>query len=220
MLGVREDLRSGFDIGWLIKIVQGYIALQTNHSEMIWTFDPMRGANARLNIEKLAAGVDDLTLDKYGVLRSTLYGEVPSDRFTARWNLRSPVVHERIQAVHAGRYTPATFQDMADAVELFGRDDDPAPGDRVRYEIPGDIDALMERDPTSAIRWRQQMRRVLTSLVSTKNRVVGDYERDGPAAIGYEKQYGTHQISAFATELAEGGERRSAYLLTRIKKGE
>ena len=64
----------------------------------------MRGANARLNLEKLGATVRELTLDKYGVLRSDLYGDVPSDRFTAYWDLVSAATHGRLEDVRTGRY--------------------------------------------------------------------------------------------------------------------
>jgi predicted GNAT superfamily acetyltransferase len=83
MLGVREEQRGTRDLGWHLKLLQGYEALRAGHRSAVWTFDPMRGANARLNLEKLGATVRELTLDKYGVLRSDLYGNVPSDRFTA-----------------------------------------------------------------------------------------------------------------------------------------
>ncbi len=58
MLGVREEARGTSDIGWHLKLLQGYEALRTGHAAACWTFDPMRGANARLNLEKLGAVVD------------------------------------------------------------------------------------------------------------------------------------------------------------------
>ena len=56
MVGVREEARGNWDIGWYLKVIQGYEALRTDHRAAIWTFDPMRGANARLNLEKLGGG--------------------------------------------------------------------------------------------------------------------------------------------------------------------
>ena len=100
MLGVREDVRGAADVGWYIKLIQAYEALRAGHHAMTWTFDPMRGANARLNLEKLRALVYTLTIDKYGVLPSTLYGDVPSDRFTAYWDLLIP--RRRSESVWSG----------------------------------------------------------------------------------------------------------------------
>ena len=104
MLGVREEQRGTRDLGWHLKLLQGYEALRAGHRSAVWTFDPMRGANARLNLEKLGATVRELTLDKYGVLRSDLYGDVPSDRFTAYWDLMSAATHRRLEDVRTGRY--------------------------------------------------------------------------------------------------------------------
>ena len=104
MLGVREEQRGTRDLGWHLKLLQGYEALRAGHRSAVWTFDPMRGANARLNLEKLGATVRELTLDKYGVLRSDLYGNVPSDRFTAYWDLVSATTHGRIEDVRTERY--------------------------------------------------------------------------------------------------------------------
>ena len=71
MLGVREEQRGTRDLGWHLKLLQGYEALRAGHRSAVWTFDPMRGANARLNLEKLGATVRELTLDKYGVPGAT-----------------------------------------------------------------------------------------------------------------------------------------------------
>ena len=59
MMGVREDLRGKADIGWNLKVAQAYKAVEAGHHGMQWTYDPMRGANARLNLEKLGGRVDD-----------------------------------------------------------------------------------------------------------------------------------------------------------------
>lgn len=211
MVGVREDLRSAHDIGWQIKVIQGHVALETGHRDMIWTFDPMRGANARLNLEKLAARVDEFTIDKYGALRSTLYGDVPSDRFTARWNLRSPAVHQRIRAVHDGTYRGPAPTDIAHLPEVGT--DDAAP--RLRLAIPGDIDELMRVDPERAIGWRQEIRAALIGRVTTKSNVLGEVERDGPVAVSIKTMPGPYSITGFATGIDEQGRRDSAYVLTR-----
>jgi chorismate synthase len=220
MLGVREDLRGTHDTGWLIKVIQGYEALKAGHRDMIWTFDPMRGANARLNLEKLAATVDEFTIDKYGVLRSTLYGEVPSDRFTARWNLLSPRVHERIGAVYDGSYcglTVAELHDVPDAAVAGPADTSVSP--RLRYAIPGDIDELMRTDPERAIGWRQEIRRVLAGRVTTKRSVTGESGTLGPVAMATVTEPGPYSITGFATGRNGDGRRESTYLLTRRNHG-
>jgi predicted GNAT superfamily acetyltransferase len=220
MLGVREDLRGAHDIGWLIKVIQGYEALKSGHLDMIWTFDPMRGANAKLNLEKLGATVDEFTIDKYGVLKSTLYGDVPSDRFTAHWDLLSRRVHERIAAVRDGSYTGLTLADLHDVPDAaVGGPGNTSASSRLRYAIPGDIDELMRVDPERAVAWRQEIRHAMAGRVTTKSAVIGDIDHDGPAAMSYHIVPGHYLVTGFATGTSARGQRESAYLLTRRDDG-
>jgi len=221
MLGIREDMRGSLDLGWFLKVLQAYDAVRTGHHAVSWTFDPMRGANARLNLEKLRATVEEYTIDKYGPLTSALYGDVPSDRFTARWDLLSPEVHERLRLVYEGQYRPMSLEDVADipevttdsCAELLA-----AAPPRLRYRIPGDIDALMRSDQGTAIRWRQELRAVIGALVTTKS--ARDVDTDqGPIAARVEARPGRYAITEFATGLDAAGERQSYYVLER-KQGE
>jgi predicted GNAT superfamily acetyltransferase len=216
MLGIREDARGSRDLGWYLKLIQGYEALRSGHHAMIWTFDPMRGANARLNMEKLGATVAELTLDKYGVLRTTLYGEVPSDRFSAHWDLLAPRTLERIAAVRDGRYRPRAPVDVAALPEATPENLDrllaEAPP-RLRYRIPGDLDRLMQEDPPAAIRWREEMRRVVGVLLTTKRARIDPESGDGPIGDDYQERPGAYLINGFATGLDAPDERVSYYVL-------
>jgi predicted GNAT superfamily acetyltransferase len=216
MLGIREDARGGHDLGWYLKLIQGYEALRAGHHAMIWTFDPMRGANARLNMEKLGATVRELTLDKYGILRTTLYGEVPSDRFTAHWDLLASRTLDRIAAISEGRYRPLAPDDVAELPEATPDCLDTllaaAPA-RLRYRIPGDIDRLMHDNPPAAIRWREEMRAVIGALLTTKRARIDAASGDGPIADDYEARPGAYAITGFATGHDARDERVSYYVL-------
>jgi chorismate synthase len=218
MLGVREDVRGATDVGWSIKLVQAYEALRTGHHAMAWTFDPMRGANARLNLEKLRAVVHTLTIDKYGVLPSTLYGDVPSDRFTAQWDLLDPATAKRLQTVHTREYRPLTPSDVADLPEAtistlsdILRDRPP----RVRYRIPGDVDELMRAYPREAVEWRQDMRLVFSALLTTKRAILQNAAVGDVAAVKVEESAGDYVVNGFATGPDATGERVSYYVLER-----
>lgn len=218
MLGVREELRGTQHIGWHLKLLQAHEALRTGHTAAAWTFDPMRGMNARLNLEKLGATAGELTIDKYGVLRSALYGEnVPTDRLTAHWDLTAPASHHRLAEVAGGRYRglePADIADVPEATAGTLAALTAARPPRLRYRIPGDVDRLMRTDQQEAIRWRQEMRAVLSAFLTTKAIHLND-ESGGPIAVGERKQRGDYIISSFATGLDDTGERASYYLLTR-----
>ena len=214
MLGVRDGIRGGHGLGWLLKAVQGYEAVQTGHHAATWTFDPMRGANARLNVEKLGGVCRTLTVDKYGPLRSALYGDVPSDRLVATWDLLDPEVATRLAAVHDGSRAVLSAADLAAIPEAAwkpgtGRDS----AATLRYEIPADIDRLTRDDPAAAARWRGEMRRVLGALLATERAVPGP--GGDPLRTAVERTPGAFVVDGFASVLEGGGERRNHYLLSR-----
>lgn len=219
MLGVRADARGRHDIGWYLKVLQGYDALRRGYRGVHWTFDPMRGANARLNLEKLGAVVRDFTLDKYGSLSSALYGEVPSDRFTADWDLLSPSTAHRLRQVADCTYQAPTLDEarLLPRLTLDTLPDilrDPPP--RISYEIPGDIDALMRDDPAAAIAWRQEMRQVLARVLTTKAATMPDAATTDPLSISITTGSGEYLVNGIATGLDESGERQSLYRLERL----
>jgi chorismate synthase len=218
MLGVREDARGAGGIGWSLKALQGCLAAEAGHHAAVWTFDPMRGANARLNIEKLGATVAELTLDKYGVLRSSLYGDVPSDRFTARWDLRSPRCVARLTAVADDRLEPPDADALAGIPEAtperaarLAREQ----ASKVWYRIPADVDALMETDPAAAIAWRGEMRAVLGHFLTVAQAEPGPDAATDPAAVVARVAPGAYVITRFVSYADEAGERVNAYVLER-----
>lgn len=220
MLGVREDVRGINHLGWYLKVLQGYLAVKSGHYAMTWTFDPLRGANARLNLEKLGARMINLTIDKYGVMRSSLYGDVPTDRFTAYWDLIDPMTLARLQYVYDGRYLPLTLDDVVEipeaTVESLPELQIMHP-ETVRYQIPGDVDALMRQRPEEAILWRQQMREVLGELMTMRRaRIDEGLVEQGPVAIEAGIEQGPYVATGFATGYRPGeNERTSYYILTR-----
>jgi predicted GNAT superfamily acetyltransferase len=218
MLGVREEQRGTRDLGWHLKLLQGYEALRAGHRSALWTFDPMRGANARLNLEKLGATVRGLTLDKYGVLRSDLYGDVPSDRFTVFWDLLSAATHRRLDEVRTGGYVgpdPRTVRDLPvitpdNAVSLAAST--PA---AARYRIPADIDDLMVADSRRANAWRSEMRAALSPFMTVKSARTTGTAADSPVTIGVNVRPGAYDVVGFASEGRTAAERENWYVLHR-----
>ena len=217
MLGVREEQRGTRDLGWHLKLLQGYEALRAGHRSAIWTFDPMRGANARLNLEKLGATVRELTLDKYGVLRSDLYGNVPSDRFTAYWDLVSATTHGRLEDVRTERYLGPDPEMVRNLPEITPNNADrlakSAPA-AARYRIPADIDALMIEDAGRANAWRSEMRTALSPFMTIKSSRAAATDAP-PVEIGVDLRPGAYDVVAFATDARAAGDRDNWYVLRR-----
>lgn len=218
MLGVREEQRGTRDLGWHLKLLQGYEALRTGHRAAVWTFDPMRGANARLNLEKLGARVRELTLDKYGVLRSDLYGDVPSDRFTVFWDLTSPGAHRRIEAVRTDRYPgpdPEIVRSLPEITPHNAEELAASAPRGARYRIPADIDELMVEDAERANAWRAEMRAALSPFMTVKSARVPDIATASPIAVGIDVRFGAYDVTAFVSEGRGPSDRENWYLLHR-----
>lgn len=218
MLGVREEMRGVRDLGWTLKVLQGYEALRTGHRTAIWTFDPMRGANARLNLEKLGTTVRELTIDKYGVLKSELYGDVPSDRFTAHWDLIAAATHRRLEDVRVGRYRGIVPTEVRAIPEITAENAEElassAPA-MARYRIPADVDRLMLVDPNRANEWRTEIRAALAPFMTVKAARVSGQPDEQPLDIGVNVRYGAYDVVSFASEEAESSDRENWYILRR-----
>jgi chorismate synthase len=218
MLGVREEQRGSRDLGWHLKLLQGYEALRAGHRSAVWTFDPMRGANARLNLEKLGATVRELALDKYGVLKSDLYGDVPSDRFTAYWDLVSTTTHGRIEDVRTERYLGPDLELVRELPEITPDNAErlakTAPA-AARYRIPADIDDLMSEDPRRANVWRSEMRAALSPFMTIKAARAARTTDAAPVEIGVDLRPGAYDVVGFATDVRAAGDRDNWYVLRR-----
>lgn len=214
MAGVKEELRGANDTGWYLKIVQAHEALKTGHHTISWTYDPMRGPNARLNLEKLGGVVEDFTIDKYGPIPSELYGQVPSDRFTVKWDLLNPLTHQRMDLVRSATYRRATPSLVEHLISATPDTLDIIMKDRplhVAYEIPGDIDQLMKESEGKANQWRQEMRTIFSCLMSTEQAYSSNRS---PAHLSVTKTEGPYIVTGFATGNINE-ERKSYYILTR-----
>ena len=166
LMVVRADLRSR-GLGAELKKLQVAIALARGFVEIVWTVDPLRAANARLNIEKLGATSNRYEVNRYGEGYGTgLYGGLPTDRLHMTWSIASPAVCDRL----LGRVPPLTAADVAD----LDRFDPQRPGiERALVHLPGAIDELLERDPAEALRWRLSLRDALQRAFAAGYAITG-----------------------------------------------
>jgi predicted GNAT superfamily acetyltransferase len=148
-LAIRLEARS-LGLATELKRLQAAIALSRGFEEIVWTVDPLRAANARLNFGKLGATAHQYEIDRYGsTFAASLYGGLPSDRLHVTWDIVSPRVISR----------------------LLGQDDvqDPSPADASPFlpainedvalvTIPNNIDALLAAGPDEALAWRLRLR--------------------------------------------------------------
>lgn len=164
-------------IGFALKQHQRAWALRHGLDTMTWTFDPLVARNARFNLTKLGAVVDDYITGFYGVMSDDINGADRADRLVPTWWLDS----DRAIAAAAGRPVeppppPVDARTLAD-----GPDHEPAYQEAGRHRwlrIPPDIVALRKADPALATGWREATAEWLTAAFADGWRADG-LTRDG-----------------------------------------
>jgi predicted GNAT superfamily acetyltransferase len=168
MLAVSPAAR-GLGIGQRLKWAQRDEALRRGLRLVTWTFDPMRAANARLNLHRLGAVARELLPDFYGTTSSPLHHGLATDRLFARWEIDGPRVARRA----AGEPPSAPDLRSVPALsEVTWRGEVPVSspprvdldGDALLLEIPSDWDAVVRADAGRAREWQDVVRRAFESL--------------------------------------------------------
>lgn len=121
-LGVHPDWQ-GQGLGLRLKLYQKDWCLARGISRVRWTYDPIRRANAVLNIDRLGAIASTYFRDYYGPMEGINAG-VPSDRLLADWDLTRPADPD----VTAERHVPIP----ADFARLVQDDLTTAQSERLR----------------------------------------------------------------------------------------
>ena len=153
-LAIRPEARS-LGLATELKRLQAAIGVSRGFAEIVWTVDPLRAANARLNFGKLGATAHRYEIDRYGAtFATTLYGGLPTDRLHITWDILSPRVISRLLGLEDTRQ-PLEIRDPVPFVP--GMSDDIA-----LVTIPADIDALLAARPNQALTWRLRIREALS----------------------------------------------------------
>lgn len=199
MMGVLPAYRNA-GVGFRLKCAQRQALLAQGLEWATWTYDPLEGRNAYLNIHKLGVVCNTYLRNMYGELRDRLNVGIPSDRFQVDWWLRSQRVEQRVRGEQPRLTLAAALAAGAEAVN------ETRPAGRIRMplgsqldsrvasvlvEIPADFQAVKQTDLDVARHWRLHTR--------------GLFERYFQA--GY-------TAVEFISEAA-AGERRNFYLLAR-----
>jgi len=75
----------GQGLGRQLKQAQAQWARQRGYRRIVWTFDPLQAANARLNIQRLGAVASRYLRHYYGDLDDDLNRGIPTDRLEVDW---------------------------------------------------------------------------------------------------------------------------------------
>jgi predicted GNAT superfamily acetyltransferase len=95
-MGVLPDYQS-LGLGYRLKIAQREQMLRQGIDIVVWTYDPLEGANATLNIEKLGGIVRFYARDIYGYVPNPRQTGLNTDRFLLEWHLMNDRVRDRVR---------------------------------------------------------------------------------------------------------------------------
>jgi predicted GNAT superfamily acetyltransferase len=159
--------------GWgsRLKLAQRDFAVERGFDLMTWTYDPLQGRNACLNLHKLGAVCNSYIINLYGEMSDHLNAGVPTDRFRVDWWLKSEHVNGRLQPTGDKPVPDYHMQDclLFDAT-CFGKGQvkfrlaDVSKVDCCMVEIPDDLLTLKQDNPEHALEWRFNTRAVFMHL--------------------------------------------------------
>lgn len=167
--GVRSPYQNS-GLGYQLKLAQREVALARQFDLVTWTFDPLQGRNAYLNLHKLGAVCNTYLRHLYGDMPDALNRGLPSDRFRVDWWIASSHVAHRL-AGQSPTLTPAGSpypiinpapllpNDFLAAPSAF----DPPASPCCWLQVPLDFPLLKAGAPELALQWRLHTRDLFES---------------------------------------------------------
>jgi predicted GNAT superfamily acetyltransferase len=170
MLAIREDAR-GYGLGIALKQHQRRELLAAGVNRVAWTFDPLESRNAWINFARLGIRAREYIVDCYGHSDSPLHQGLGTDRLVAGWVLDSPRVRARMDD---GAAVPGAgeFRD-APVINPGGVEPDlDLDAQRLRLQIPADIQEVKAVHPGAAEEWRRTTRAAFQHYLGSGYEVV------------------------------------------------
>lgn len=186
MLAVTEEWR-GMGIGRLMKWFQRSWCLERSITRLRWTVDPLRVANAELNIRRLGAACSTYYTDYYGPMQGIDAG-APTDRLLVEWDLTNARV---CRLAEAGLYAPPPpdvgFPRAMPCLRIVG--DGPVrlrpglDGAPALVPLPEDFIRLARENPPLALQWRFETRALFLEAFAAGYAITGFTRIDRPAYL-------------------------------------
>jgi predicted GNAT superfamily acetyltransferase len=173
MLAVHPEFRDQH-IGYALKLAQRQYVQQQGIPLITWTYDPLEGRNAFLNIHRLGGVSTTYIRNIYGESRSGINAGLPTDRFLVEWVIDSDHV-----IAHLNASAPAV--DIERLITLnpsLDGDADLPDATRFLLRFPANIQAIKQHDPQLARRWRFGLRTICEKAFA-RGYAIADVLRDG-----------------------------------------
>jgi len=181
LLATREDWRR-LGIGAALKWYQRAWCLERSIRLVRWTVDPLRIANANLNIHILGGTSSTYFSDFYGVMQGIDAG-APTDRLLIEWQIDSSRVAERF----ANPTECSTYSLLPSANDI--EDEKPV---RIRLDLddpeflvrlPDNFGLLTRTNPELALVWRLETRKLFQTYFQNGYAISGFLISNGPAYV-------------------------------------
>jgi predicted GNAT superfamily acetyltransferase len=143
MLAVKPEYRN-HDLGRRLKLAQREQVIAQGIDLITWTFDPLQSLNAHFNFNKLGVVADRYLPDFYGDEPASFLHQTGTDRLWVSWFVSEP--------------SSSLVFDSNDSITI---------------EIPGDINSLVQQQPQTAMKWREETRRAFMEAIKADYVVVG-----------------------------------------------
>ncbi|MFN8456800.1 MAG: GNAT family N-acetyltransferase [Anaerolineae bacterium] len=154
-MGVLKEWRS-HGIAEALKQEQRRRVIAQGLPLITWTFDPLEGPNAYLNLRKLRAVSRTYWRDVYGSDFGALNAGLPTDRLVVEWWVKGKRLE---QGTLPNRTAPSIFKVEGTGVERrVVRTSLDLASSSLLLEIPADIHSVKEADMALALEWRLRVR--------------------------------------------------------------
>ncbi|SDS35029.1 GNAT family N-acetyltransferase [Microlunatus soli] len=189
--------RAGAGVGTAIKHHQRAWAVEHGLTSITWTFDPLIARNARFNLHRLGARLEEYLVDFYGPMNDDRNRGQPSDRAFTRWDLDDAGTPPTSSAA-CGRTDASTVLDIVRGGPTI---DDRALATALRHDvglveliIPADIEAVRSRAPELAMSWRIALRDTLRPLLAAGWRVAAFLASSRTDAVDPDNDVGCYRL--------------------------
>ena len=158
-------------LGYELKQHQRAWCARRGIPEIRWTYDPLVARNAYFNLHRLGARVVAYLPDAYGPLPDGINAGDTTDRLYVHWDVADPVPAPAVDVAALRAEGAAVVVDrVEDEPRRVGELADSA---TLLVAAPSDVEALRERDPRLAARWRAELAEVLPAALAAGYEVVG-----------------------------------------------
>jgi chorismate synthase len=198
-------------LGFLLKQVQYQVAKEKGVKKIYWTYDPLLGPNANINIRKVGGTVHHYELDRYTLINTSSGICIPADRFLLDWSIRTKRVEkrminhqipEKLQEIKnlpyiVNRTIPVLIHSsskstlLREIVDINLTVENP----KITIEIPLEFFEMRSENPELAKEWRLKTRELFHHYINRKKYFVSDF-----------------------VQCIDHGESRNFYLLTKTRE--